>query len=156
MTPERVIAILETIATFYSDSFASLSPQEVEEAIAYAQDKVRQDMYKQIDSKYEVSASAKIQADNFFGYDDFFTRDDLIDYIETPLYDQFSDIAFCRAFIDPDSKGRYLLSVDITNIEGYEFTIDTTVDMRKIRKSSDLQKYVSVIADKYQAELSNL
>ena len=88
--------------------------------------------------------------------DDYFTRDDEIEYIETPLYDKFSEITSCRAFIDPDDKGHYVLSVDISNKDGYEFTVDAVIDMRKIRKPSDLRKYADVIAEKYLAELQEV
>ena len=94
--------------------------------------------------------------DCLFCDDDYFTRDDEIEYIETPLYDQFHDITACRAYIDPDDNGHYLLSVDISNTDGYEFTLETIIDMRRIRKPADLQKYADIIANKYLAEIQEV
>lgn len=49
MTPEKVISILTTLATFYSDVMSDTSPEEVEEALNYAINSVRQENYRKID-----------------------------------------------------------------------------------------------------------
>jgi hypothetical protein len=80
--------------------------------------------------------------------DFFFTRDDLIDYIEEPLQEAIPDIQGCRAYMDRNAKGQYELSVDIFT---YNFDMDFSkiIDMRKIHKPSDLSKYVPDIIAKY-------
>ena len=79
----------------------------------------------------------------------FFTREDEIDYIEEPLKDKFPEIQGCRAYIDTNAKGQYELSVDIFT---YNFDVNATavIDMRKIRRPSDLGKYLPVIIKQYQ------
>ena len=87
---------------------------------------------------------------NIYGNPDdfFFTRDDLIDYIEVPLQEAIPDIQGCRAYMDRNAKGQYELSVDIFT---YNFDVDFSkiIDMRKIHRPSDLSKYVPDIIAEY-------
>jgi len=103
----------------------------------------------------DVEASTKITASglDMFGEDPdfFFTRDDIIDYIEDPLEGRIPEIKSCRGYIDKE-HGKYVLSVDIIT-DDYELTGGAapavTIDMRKIKKPSDLTKYVDDIIAKY-------
>jgi len=105
-----------------------------------------------------VKSQEEIKAQSFLENDDFFTRDDEIEYIEIPLEDrlrheesysfQMDDIIDLRAYIDEDSK---TIEVDC-KVDDFEFTIRTTYDMRKIKKPSDLQKYVTPLFWEFDEE----
>lgn len=103
----------------------------------------------------DVEASTKITASDLdiFGQDPdfFFTRDDIIDYIETPLEDRIPEIRSCRGYIDKEN-GKYVLSVDIIT-DDYDLTGGSAptaiIDMRRIRKPSDLSRYVEDILAEY-------
>lgn len=122
-----------------------------------------EDAYEAANSKFKeqqefVLCSKQVKASDMFGDDDgFFTRDDEIDYIETELEERIPEITSCRAFIDKNGKGRYLLSVDITT-DDWDFTgggaLEVPIDMRKIRKPSDLGKYVDDIVKLYKESIS--
>ncbi len=107
---------------------------------------------KKIIRKLQKITSTTINSASMFGEPEgFFTRDDEIEYIETILYDRFPEIENCRAYIDQDNKGHYVLQVDV---ETPDFTLqgndlEVVIDMRKIRKPSDLSKYVNPIANQY-------
>ncbi len=97
-----------------------------------------------------------LKANDLFGIDDgFFTRDDLIEYIEEPLQEKFPEIQGCRAYINKNRKGSYELYVSIFT---YNFDVDAfaTIDMRKIRRPSDLGKYLPKIIEQYNKEEENL
>jgi len=92
-----------------------------------------------------------LNANDMFGMDDgFFTRDDEIEYIEEPLQEKFPEIQGCRAYIDRNAKGQYELSVDIFTYN-FDVYFSEIIDMRKIRRPSDLSKYVPDIIAKYNA-----
>lgn len=102
----------------------------------------------------DVEASTKVTAGiDIFGEDPefFFTRDDIIDYIETPLEDRIPEIKSCRGYIDKEND-KYILSVDIIT-DDYDLTGESaptaTIDMRRIRKPSDLSRYVEDILAEY-------
>lgn len=82
----------------------------------------------------------------------FFTRDDEIEYIEIPLQtgikNKFGIDANLRCYIEEGNK----LDIDIATSDGYEFNIklDAPIDMRKIRKPGDLQKYVPELLHKFE------
>ena len=82
---------------------------------------------------------------DLFGYDDsFFTRDDEIDYIEEPLGEairnQFGIDVNLRCYIEDGN----MLDVDVSTSDGYEYNLKLSrpIDMRRIRRPSDLSKYV--------------
>lgn len=86
----------------------------------------------------------------------FFTREDCIDYIEEPLRERITnqyspEILDIRCYIENGNR----LDVDI-NIDGTEFNVklDKPIDMRRIRKPDDLQKYVKAIFDAFAAKYS--
>lgn len=129
-----------------------------------------------ITSNKKVHASKRIQdwakkqesikAESMFGHDSFFTRDDEIEYIEIPLEDKLrhdetygftmDTILNFRAYIDEDTK---TIEVDC-QVDDVEFTISTHYDMRKIRKPSDLQRYMSSLSlefyDNYKKYVENI
>ena len=105
----------------------------------------------------DLRACTSIKADTIIYGEDpefFFTRDDIIDYIETPLEDQLPEIKSCRGYIDKDDNGKYILSVDIITddyeIVGYGAP-EVIIDMRKIRKPADLTKYVPDIVAQFKS-----
>ena len=135
------------IQALEEDIAESNNPQQIEDA-KY----IIEDIKSCLEGDEDILSST-----NMFGDDDGpFTRDDEIDYIETPLYDRFPEITGCRAYIDKNANGRYLLSVDIQTDSGYDFTVDDIIDLRKIKKPSDLGRYVNSIANKYLAEVEQL
>lgn len=83
----------------------------------------------------------------------FFTRDDLIDYIEIPLEDKIMnepDYGFqsvnpvrLRAYIEGP-----ILEVDCV-LDDCEFTISTRVPRKDIDKPSDLENYVDELFEKF-------
>lgn len=83
----------------------------------------------------------------------FFTRDDCIDYIEEPLRElieqNFPGDVSIRCYIEDGN----LLDVDI-EVDGYftNIKLDRPIDMRRIRRPSDLQKYVPELFNKFSAE----
>jgi len=107
-----------------------------------------------------IQNQESVQADSAFGEDEgFFTRDDEIEFIELPLEEMIrkedrwgfkpQDVINLRAYIDDNNK----LEVDC-NLGDYEFTISTQIDMRKIRKPSDLKKYALDLFWKFDEEYS--
>ena len=110
----------------------------------------------------DVEASTKVTASSIdiFGEDPdfFFTRDDIIDYVETPLEEQLPEIKACRGYIDKEN-GKYVLSVDIITddyeVVGYGAP-EVTIDMRKIRKPADLTKYVPDIVAQFKSLCSEI
>jgi len=86
----------------------------------------------------------------YYEDDQFFTRDDEIDYIEIPLEDfireytdyRGNDLAL-RCYIDGDK-----LEVDCS-FEGWEFTMDARIDFRRIRRPNDLGKYIKTLEDQF-------
>lgn len=111
----------------------------------------------------DVEASTRVTASNLalFGEDPdfFFTRDDIIDYVETPLEEQLPEIKSCRGYIDKTDDGKYILSVDIITddyeVSGYGAP-EVTIDMRKIRRSADLTKYVPDIIAQFKSLCSEI
>jgi hypothetical protein len=101
----------------------------------------------------DLRACSVVGDTDIFGEDPefFFTRDDIIDYIETPLEEQLPEIKSCRGYIDKEDD-KYILSVDIIT-DDYELTgvaaPSVTIDMRKIRKPADLGKYLTPIIQIY-------
>lgn len=96
-----------------------------------------------------VKEQESIKADSMFGVEDgFFTRDDCIEYIEIPLEDrireersygfQQDDPINLRAYIEDGN----VIEVDC-DVDDFFFTIKAQIDMRKIKKPSDLKKYVT-------------
>lgn len=106
----------------------------------------------------DVDACSITGDTDIFGEDPdfFFTRDDIMEYIEEPLQDQIPEIESCRGYIDKDETGKYVLSVDIIT-DDYELTgvaaPAVTIDMRKIKKPSDLGKYLTPIIQIYNDTL---
>lgn len=107
---------------------------------------------KSIKNNISITSSCDLFCDD----DCFFTRDDIADYIETPLQERIPEIISCRGYIDKEF-GKYVLSVDVITDE-YEFegggALSVTIDMRKIRKPSDLEKYVDDIVAIYKDSVS--
>lgn len=122
-------------------------------------------MKKLVASKRAIDWAKKqsINAESMFGQDDgFFTRDDCIEYIEIPLEEEIrkdkslgfqpDDPINLRCYIEEGNK----LDVDC-EVDGFFFNIklDAPIDMRKIRKPSDLQKYIPEIFNKFKNEYSS-
>lgn len=122
-------------------------------------------MKKLVASKRAMDWAKKqsINAESMFGQDDgFFTRDDCIEFIEIPLEEairkdkslgfQPDDPINLRCYIEEGNK----LDVDC-EVDGFFFNIklDAPIDMRKIRKPSDLQKYIPEIFNKFKNEYSS-
>lgn len=96
-----------------------------------------------------------LKCDSLFGEPDgFFTREDCMDFIETPLEDaiadQFGTDTSTRCYIEDGN----MMDVDIQTKDGYEFNIklDKPIDMRRIRRPSDLQKYVPELLKKFSEQ----
>lgn len=96
-----------------------------------------------------------VRSSDMFGYDDsqFFTRDDEREYIEIPLDAFIRDYADyrggrlnLRCYIEGNK-----LEVDC-DFDGWETTLKTTIDFRKIRKPSDLKKYLPALSDQFVKE----
>lgn len=86
----------------------------------------------------------------YYEDDQFFTRDDEIDYIEIPLEDfirEYTDYRgndlSLRCYIDGTA-----LEVDCA-FDGWEFTMDAKIDFRKIRNPRDLGKYLRVLENQF-------
>ena len=83
-----------------------------------------------------------------------FTREDLDEYIATPLQETLEtilDVAtiWVAAYFDVANY----LDVDITvNGTTYNVKSDTKVDMRRVRLAQDLEKYVPSLARKFHAQ----
>ena len=100
-----------------------------------------------------------ISASSMFDEDGYFTRDDCIDYLEEPLRDmirQEKDYHIApnteinlRSYIEEGN----VIEVDC-DVNGCEFTIKEQIDMRKIRKPSDLKKYAVKLFWKFDEEYS--
>lgn len=111
----------------------------------------------------DVEASTKVTASSIdiFGEDPdfFFTRDDIIDYVETPLEEQLPEIKSCRGYIDKTDDGKYVLSIDIITddyeVVGYGAP-EVTIDMRKIRTPADLTKYIPDIVAQFKSLCSEI
>ena len=93
-----------------------------------------------------------VRSGSIFGEPEgFFTREDCMEFIETPLEDaiadQFGIGVTTRCYIEDGNR----LDVDIQTKDGYEFNIklDKPIDMRKIRRPADLQKYVPELLQKF-------
>ena len=108
-----------------------------------------------------VKHQEEIQADSVMGQDNgFFTRDDCIDFIEVPLEEriraeesygfQNSDPINLRAYIDEDNN----LEVDC-DVDDCFFTLKAKIDMRKIKKPSDIKKYVTDLFWQFDKEYCN-
>lgn len=81
-------------------------------------------------------------------YDEIFTREDLQEYVEQVIYDEVAGVTGCRAYIDK-IDGKYVLSVDM-DVDDYSISnINETLDLRKVRKPSDLSKYAERIIDQF-------
>lgn len=99
-------------------------------------------------SDEEISESLN---EDWYDDDQFFTRDDLSEYVEQPLEDiiklHWSDFNLRRAYIEPGN----ILEVD-WKYKDYEDTSKVKIDMRSIRKPVDLCKYgmkiMHIILDK--------
>ena len=89
--------------------------------------------------------------EDWYDDDQFFTRDDLSEYVEEPLEDiiklHWKDFNLRRAYIEPGN----ILEVD-WEYKDYEDTSKVKIDMRSIRKPVDLCKYgmkiMHIILDK--------
>lgn len=106
----------------------------------------------------------KIQASKDFdlcegmcGSAGFFTRDDEIEYIETPLeemirenfnIDDNADLNL-RCYIEDDNRIECDLEL---NGSSYTLKLDNPIDMRKIKKPSDLQKYAIRLLQVFEDE----
>lgn len=111
---------------------------------------------KDIQRKIKSVKSSRVSASSdMFGYDDsqFFTRDDEREYIEMPLDAFIRDYADywggrlnLRCYIEGNK-----LEVDC-DFDGWETTLKTTIDFRKIRKPSDLKKYLPALSDQFVKE----
>lgn len=107
-----------------------------------------------------VKNRQSVEGSYTFDDDQFFTRDDEIEYIELPLEDMIrqnkewnikpEDVVNLRAYIDDKN----LLEVDC-DVTDYSFTIKTPIDMRRIRVPSDLQKYASKLFQEFAKEYSD-
>lgn len=106
-----------------------------------------------------VKQECMINATSLFEEDGFFTRDDCIEYLEQPLEEMIRKEE--RYHITPDSiiglrsyiEDGNVIEVDC-NVNDCEFTIKEKIDMRKIRKPSDLKKYAVKLFWKFDEEYS--
>jgi len=77
----------------------------------------------------------------------FFTRDDvddLADAVAAALEQNDLNVSIESSYVENNGEAQ----VTITDADGYEYTGTAKVDMRRIRKPSDLAaKYASIIAD---------
>lgn len=106
----------------------------------------------------EWEEQQRIECENFLGVEDgYFTRDDCIEYIEIPLEKAIrenyefepSDPVNLRCYIEDDNK----LDVDVEVDDCFfNLKLDKPIDMRRIRTSSDLQKYVPELLSKFDKE----
>lgn len=115
----------------------------------------------------KITASKRIQdwvkqqevlSNSYLESDDFFTRDDCIEYIEIPLEDrirkeknygfQSDDQINLRAYIDEN-----VIEVDC-DVDDCSFTLKAKIDMRKIHKPSDIKKYVTELFWQFDEEYS--
>lgn len=102
-----------------------------------------------------------IRSNDWVDDDGFFTRDDCIEYIEEPLEDAIrdtfslnsSDPIWIRCYIEDGNR----LDVDIdTEDFSTNIKLDKPIDMRRIRRPSDLQKYVPELLDKFTTEYTDI
>ena len=150
------------VDTPYADmQLATYDPEDDEYDILQTVDSM-DDAYAAANAQFKtqpefVLYSNDIEASSdLFGIEDgFFTRDDLITYIEEPLQEQIPEIRNCRAYMEQNGKGQYTLSVDIVT-DDLDTTVAANIDMRKIRRSSDLGKYLPTIINQYTKEEENL
>lgn len=141
MTPEEIVAILTTIG-FQERSVGDYSPEEVQEAIDYAIDAVRQLNYKDIDNR-TIGASSEIDDDREwlsdiepYGYTnransfDKFTAEDWAYYL-TSNWDWM------------DESDYYDLLDDINNLRGAEWVRDYEDDLRKLGCFEDFARFTN-------------
>lgn len=106
-----------------------------------------------------IKNECTINATSLFEEEGFFTRDDCIEYLEQPLEEMIRKEE--RYHITPDSiinlrsyiEDGNIIEVDC-NVNDCEFTIKEKIDMRKIRKPSDLKKYAVRLFWKFDEEYS--
>lgn len=141
MTPEEIVAILTTIG-FQERLVGDYSPEEVQEAIDYAIDAVRQLNYRDIDNR-TIGASSEIDDDREwlndiepYGYinraDSFdkFTAEDWAYYL-TSNWDWM------------DESDYYDLLDDINNLRGAEWVRDYEDDLRKLDCFEEFAKFTN-------------
>lgn len=85
--------------------------------------------------------------------DMYFTKEDLYDFAEEVVESlntksHSGDVDYSDIYIENDTL---VMSVVW---DSYEYTVMKRIDMRKIRKASDLKKYVKIFADKFFNEMS--
>ena len=108
-----------------------------------------------------VKNQQSVIGSNTFDDNQFFTRDDEIEYIELPLEDKIrkeskfhfsrNDRIRLRAYIDENNK----LEVDCEEPDcGYDFTLKTQIDMRKIRAPKDIEKYVPELFNQFEEKFA--
>lgn len=106
-----------------------------------------------------IKTQCKVVASSLFEEDGFFTRDDCIEYLEQPLEEMIRKEE--RYHLTPDSiinlrsyiEEGNVIEVDC-NVNDCEFTIKDRIDMRKIRKPSDLEKYAVRLFQKFDEKYS--
>jgi len=114
--------------------------------------------------KRKIKASSDFDLCNgMCGDPGFFTRDDVIEYLEIPLEDMIKenfdidDSLNLRCYIEDDNS----IECDLQyNDSSYTIKLEDPIDMRKIRKPSDLQKYaiklLQLFEDNYASELAGM
>lgn len=155
VTCDQAIDIIRKLwAAAPDNSVSGYSDDQVSAGVFLAMEALA-DKSSREEQQGEINAS-----DSMFGYDDdqLFTRDDEIEYIEIPLEEEIrkhyelsqEHPISLRCYIDGKQ-----MEVDC-KVDDYEFTIKATIDLRKIRKPSDLQRYVQVLLARFIEEYGDL
>ena len=90
---------------------------------------------------------------NLFGIDDeFWTKDDMMEFadeLESRLEDVFGNSApkFYDGWIENN-----VMHLTFEDSEGYTYDHEVKIDMRKIRRPMDLQKYVPSFVDAFKQQ----
>lgn len=106
--------------------------------------------------KTEVNASYDMYAQD--DEDLFFTRDDLnefTDELDDRLHEKYgNDCNVSESYIDFNEKHTTRILEIVISDENYEITVKEPIDMRKIRVPRDLNKYIPIVLEEYDAEIS--
>ena len=88
----------------------------------------------------------------------FFTRDDLSEFtaeLEEALA-RYGDFSVSEIYMEHEDR-QYVLSICVVNMDtDSEFFVDIPIDMRKIRKPSDLNKYIQQVVDEVLSTVTAL
>ena len=87
----------------------------------------------------------------------YFTKEEIVEFAETVAEDVSADVGetyeVYDVYIDYDKRGQQTLVINLGNDES-EYTVNKRIDMRRIKKPTDLFKaYFNYFVDKFVTEI---